>query len=354
MLNKNAIFSKFLKMVNKKSVLSAAAVIFMVGTVTMTAAADADNRAANIKSKGAFDYKNGTAVIDASDLTYLANEIDNLEDTYKSKTLESLNSINTYFKIDGSITHNAAESGINTSAADILTFDQLNNGIRSSQASSNAPESAEILAGNSAWANGVMIIGSMPNNGATGRSNLAAGSSYTIPAGYTTGGTVTAASLASQTSSTATAANLSQGVTAWVNGVMITGTGADNNSYYNQGYQQGVDVATPQLLQSNLVGVDPSYTVQNSGKAVITYVMFSVENYDCNTNVSRPGFTITLDGQQVYSDYAWNDYAAQKGDVAVITCATDIEVTAGQTLSISNDIGYLCTTECSGSITEIY
>ena len=80
--------------------------------------------------------------------------------------------------------------------------------------------------------------GTMPNNPAMD-ATLNAGQSKVIPAGYTPGGTVTANSLASQTQANAIAANLTNGKTAWVNGKQITGTGADNQSFYNNGYSTG-------------------------------------------------------------------------------------------------------------------
>lgn len=65
--------------------------------------------------------------------------------------------------------------------------------------------------------------GSMVNHGAVALS-LNAGASYTVPAGFHNGGgKVTANSLASQTSATATAAQILNGQTAWVNGGKITG-----------------------------------------------------------------------------------------------------------------------------------
>ena len=63
----------------------------------------------------------------------------------------------------------------------------------------------------------------MANKGALNAS-LNAGQSYTVPVGYTTGGKITANSLASQTSATATAGKILSGSTAWVNGSKITGT----------------------------------------------------------------------------------------------------------------------------------
>lgn len=69
-----------------------------------------------------------------------------------------------------------------------------------------------------------VVAGTMPNKGAASAS-LNAGGSYTIPAGYHNGsGKVTANSLSSQTSATATASTILSGYTAWVNGSKITGS----------------------------------------------------------------------------------------------------------------------------------
>ena len=65
--------------------------------------------------------------------------------------------------------------------------------------------------------------GIMPNNGAM-NGTLNAGQSKNIPAGYTTGGTITANSLASQTPANATAAYILNPYTAWVNGSRLTGS----------------------------------------------------------------------------------------------------------------------------------
>ena len=73
--------------------------------------------------------------------------------------------------------------------------------------------------------NGEIVTGSMTDRGAVTQA-LNAGGSYAIPAGYHNGaGKVTANSLSSQTSGTATAADIRSGKTAWVNGAKLTGTG---------------------------------------------------------------------------------------------------------------------------------
>ena len=89
----------------------------------------------------------------------------------------------------------------------------------------------QILSGKTALVQGSTITGTMIDRGAV-TSTLNAGGSYTIPAGYHNGGgKVTANSLASQTSATATAANIASGKTAWVNGTKITGTGIMGGNY---------------------------------------------------------------------------------------------------------------------------
>ena len=89
----------------------------------------------------------------------------------------------------------------------------------------------EILASKTAYISTGKVTGSMINNGAVSPDALAAGDSYTIPAGYHNGsGSVSAQSLSSQTSGTATAANIDSGKTAWVNGTKVTGTGTKTDT----------------------------------------------------------------------------------------------------------------------------
>jgi len=83
---------------------------------------------------------------------------------------------------------------------------------------------SQILTGQTAYVDGVKVTGTMANQG-TKTPSLNAGGSYTIPAGYHNGsGKITANSLASQTDATATAAQILSGQTAWVKGTKLTGS----------------------------------------------------------------------------------------------------------------------------------
>ena len=68
----------------------------------------------------------------------------------------------------------------------------------------------EILSGKTAYVNGNKITGSMPNNGSTSGTISTKAGTVTVPAGYTSGGTV---SIASAAVTDLTAANLLQGKT---------------------------------------------------------------------------------------------------------------------------------------------
>ena len=100
-------------------------------------------------------------------------------------------------------------------------------------------DASHILKDYKAYSKGKLVTGTMANNGEIS-ATLNCGKSYVIPEGYHNGsGKITANSLASQTQATATANNLSNGVTAWVNGQKITGNGTDVNNSYNNGYNVG-------------------------------------------------------------------------------------------------------------------
>ena len=117
----------------------------------------------------------------------------------------------------------------------------------------------EILSGKTAWVNGSKVTGTMTNQGAK-TSSLNAGGSYTIPAGYHNGsGKVTANSLASQTSATATASDIASGKTAYVNGSKVTGTAVS---------QLGTGIGD--VLASNTLTSVNSDWIKADGTALVT------------------------------------------------------------------------------------
>ena len=118
----------------------------------------------------------------------------------------------------------------NNSVEDILLGNgeiRITNRIESDEVTEDMATPEDILSGKKAWVDGNQITGTMVNRG-TVNQTLKAGESYTIPEGYHDGkGVISSDSLASQTQGTATADNISNGMTAWVNGNLITGNGKD-------------------------------------------------------------------------------------------------------------------------------
>ncbi len=180
--------------------------------------------------------------------------------------------------------------------------------LKAKQATGNVAVS-EVLAGKTfSNSSGVGLVGTMANNGAI-NANLNAGQSHNIPAGYTTGGRVTANSLASQTVGTATANNLSNGVTAWVNGQKITGNGTDVNNSYNNGYSDGN--AKSELKQYSLkftlsINTTQSYNLDNyvsNGQLVTASIISWTEPYTAKST----GLSMTISGNTVTFKYNSGD-----------------------------------------------
>ena len=80
---------------------------------------------------------------------------------------------------------------------------------------------------------------------------------------------------------TATADNISEGMTAWVNGVKITGTGVDAKNAYNSGYEAGladkkIDLSNNYYFSYNINGITVFPVRSFSLKNVLTAVDFAV------------------------------------------------------------------------------
>lgn len=131
--------------------------------------------------------------------------------------------------------------------------------------------------------NGEKVDGTMPNRGAV-TATINAGGNYTIPAGYHNGnGKVTANSLASQTPGTATAPNIGKGLTAWVNGTKLTGTGdilktktitmkASDFSYQNNSDNNGYTIYLNNVFSAtNMSGVTTMLYGEVTGSVTYSY-----------------------------------------------------------------------------------
>lgn len=82
---------------------------------------------------------------------------------------------------------------------------------------------SDIKMGKTVYVNGIKVTGTMPVRTAID-STLTAGSSVEMPEGYYPAGKVTAKSLADQTKANAVAAHILKGDTAWIDGVLVTGS----------------------------------------------------------------------------------------------------------------------------------
>lgn len=168
---------------------------------------------------------------------------------------------------------------------------------------------AEVLAGKTFTNDdGVEYTGTMANQGAVSGA-LNCGESYTIPAGYHNGsGKVTANSLASQTSGTATAALITKGYTAWVNGVKLTGTravAADSlTGTYRFNFSYAAGTKATQISFSTAFDSIPKVTLQLSA------VNHRVDDFVASaSSITAQGFTLTVvcdthDGDN-YIDVLW-------------------------------------------------
>ena len=175
-----------------------------------------------------------------------------------------------------------------------------------SQTIANA-DSEKLLTGYTAWVNGAIISGTMPNNGAP-TPTLNAGDSYTIAPGYYSGGKVTVNSLASQTVANSGEENILSGYTAWVNGKKISGNMTNNGAksatlntattYYTipKGYHNGngkIDVA---YEERSITAGTGNVTVTPNNNKFITKVTVAP-----TPSQSKPA-TPTGSAQTIYPD----------------------------------------------------
>ena len=124
-------------------------------------------------------------------------------------------------------------------------------------------KATEILETKKAMVKGTEITGTMSNKGTLSQS-LTAGASLTLAPGYYSGGTITSNTLASQTTSTATAADLASGKTAWVNGTKVTGT---------------LESRTAPIYVGNVSWLSGNYTSLNISSKISNYSSLTISDF---------------------------------------------------------------------------
>lgn len=215
--------------------------VFIVGIgIPTVSTAGTTSRKANIKSTGNLGFENGSVYIASSDLTYLADEIDHLEDTYKTTTVDALNTIGTFFKVDGTITNDIAQNEADTDEEKAaLSFGSIKDGILQSQSINSVSQmQATDKDGN--------LLFYSTQEAQTNKNLLDTTTDDTgFPVFY----------------QAATADNLTAGSAAWVNGTLIKGNGSDNQAFLEQGYRQGYSEGVAEALSK--VNVSYIYHTHN-------------------------------------------------------------------------------------------
>lgn len=149
----------------------------------------------------------------------------------------------------------------------------------------------------------------MTDNGAVSKA-LNCGGSYIIPKGYHNGsGKITANSLASQTSATATAARIGKGYTAWVDGTKITGTAAAMGSL-------NVSSAIYNITLGSTAGttVTKTFTASAAG----TYIMFA---FQAGQDTVSEKITVSTSGTKLFGALQQSSTATEKRSQSYILAA---------------------------------
>ena len=253
-----------------KRVLAATLVMVLLSSMTFFSAAaghtwKSQGNVEAIKSDGS-----KTVVFDKSDLDYLDGRIDAIEadvSTGKENLANALNPLGT-------------NPSLGTPLSGTSTFNELMEAINHSQA--------------------------IPDK-TIGESVSIATEDYEL-ASKVTGQTINSDTKISA----ATADNLSLGTSAWVDGSLLIGTGADNKKYYNLGYTEGL----AEINNSDIEYVYHHHTDDCLGTVTKTCTItkrFTTENHPaawnsiwcgtCNANTYHDGMKITHSSCGQATDY---------------------------------------------------
>lgn len=196
-----------------------------------------------IKSKGNISFENAKVFLRAQDLIYLADEIDKLESAYKSNLIEALNQIGTYFRKDGTHSYDSAQNEINTEELKkSISLGSILQGMISSQ-SVEAIKQLQVVDGEG---NSLFYQNEEAKNNNDYLNITTTDTGF--PLYY----------------KEATANNLSAGCSAWVNGILLKGNGADNKTSWNNGYKEGYSKGVADSLSKvNIIYSYHKHTDQN-------------------------------------------------------------------------------------------
>lgn len=181
------------------------------GTVFIgsTVSAYENRRRDAIQSQGIIDYDNGKVFIDTADLILLAEQMDDLEISFKKELADGLAQIGTYIQEDGSIDHDNKWEDVDPQQ---ITYRALTTGILKSQSV------AHLADRQGSDEKGSIYYVREPNN------ILEVTNDNTEMPVFI---------------SAATEDNLTSKTAAWVDGQCLVGTGADNFYFYQKGYIEG-------------------------------------------------------------------------------------------------------------------
>lgn len=185
------------------------AVCFCTVLIGSTVSASANQRWSTIESRGIIDYDNGRVSVNAADLILLAEQMDDLEISFKEELADGLARIGTYIQEDGSIDHDNKSEDMDPQQ---IAYSALTTGILQSQ-------SVAHLAGIQASDEKGSLCYAREPNSILEVTHENTGKPVFITA--------------------ATEDNLASKTAAWVDGRCLVGTGADNFYFYQKGYIEG-------------------------------------------------------------------------------------------------------------------